>query len=339
MYKITPFFIFLLLTFNACGDGNSNHEQVNSGREQLSVSSNDNAKAQSKEKQVNINQPQEQSISKPTQESSTKQSDQELGDNVYKFVDDDGEVYYYDENDNLQKVDNSKGDSEAVYNSSNNHKNDNENYENYEDDGSFAPIKRLIHSGHATYIMVGDSTRSYHPVYQNQYVFETIKAGLSPYGVKCINKAQTGMKAKEFADASSSRFDWHEVANMIEGDGSTTIIDLSLGINDYDDIDSENSLEYNLEKIIDSIRSRKPKVHFILTVPNRVYYSPESMTDKFESIYRDLANRYNFPLIDIPNEAMPLDEISLSWYRDGDQTHLKRPAQERIARVILSKII
>jgi hypothetical protein len=100
-----------------------------------------------------------------------------------------------------------------------------------------------------------------------------------------------------------------------------------------------SQIEYYLDKIISSIRGKKPKVHFILTVPNRVYYNLEQISNEMISIYSSLSDKYHYPMIDIPDEAMPLDEVSLSWYRDGDQTHLKRSAQERIARVILSKII
>jgi lysophospholipase L1-like esterase len=201
--------------------------------------------------------------------------------------------------------------------------------------GPFKNAKNLIKKSQnkeiegATYICFGDSTRSYSH-YQNQYIFEDIKYRLNDYGINSINASVSGLKAR---DAS-----WSDIVEKIPSDGSTTILDISLGLNDYGDYSSDQ-IKYSLESIIQNIKSRKPGTNFILTIPNRVYYNKDYMSDVLSQVYRDLSSEFNIPYIDVPNEAMPLDDLSLDWYREGDQTHLKRAGQDRIAQLILSKIL
>jgi lysophospholipase L1-like esterase len=201
--------------------------------------------------------------------------------------------------------------------------------------GPFKNVKNLIKKSqdskieNATYICFGDSTRSYSH-YQNQYIFEDIKYRLNDYGINSINASVTGLKAK---DAS-----WSDVVNKIPSDGSTTILNISLGLNDYGDYSSEQ-IKYSLENIIKNIRSKREGTNFILTIPNRVYYNKDYMSYELSRIYKELSSEFNIPYIDVPNEAMPLSELSLDWYREGDQTHLKRAGQDRIAELILSKIL
>ncbi len=208
-------------------------------------------------------------------------------------------------------------------------------------DPSFSSIRDLIANAHTedvTYICYGDSTRSVSH-YQNQYVFENVKDALNGFGVNSINAAVTGIRAKDAADDSFvDGNNWIDIAHMIPDDGAHTILDISLGINDYDEVPDEE-IKSALKKIITSIRTTKPNTHFILTVPSRVYYSPQNMSDGLIAIYKELSNELSIPMINVPEEAMPLDELTLSWYREGDQTHLTPESQRKIANLILSKIL
>jgi hypothetical protein len=214
-------------------------------------------------------------------------------------------------------------------------------------DGSFSSIQSLIAASKngtfsdVRYICYGDSTRSVSE-YENQYVFEYVKEALSAYNVTAINKSITGILARDAANSSflygGRAASWVSIVNTIEGNGIHTIVDICLGLNDYGEYSNDQIKEY-LRTVITSIRDRKPYTHFILTVPSRTYYDKEDMSNELISIYRELSNELSIPMINVPRDAMPLDELTLGWYRSGDQTHLTRESQRKIANLILSKIL
>ena len=214
----------------------------------------------------------------------------------------------------------------------------------YPYDASFSTIQSLISNADSTgltYICYGDSTRT--DVYENHYVFENVKEGLASHNVSAINMSVTGIYAKQaaggMADGISSSSDWSKVAQAISGTGATTILNISsIGLNDYGEFSNEE-IKSDIKKVITLIRGQKPNTHFILTVPGRTYYDAENMSNALISIYQDLSNELSIPYINVPDEAMPLDELTLDWYRPGDQTHLARDIQVVIANLILSKIL
>lgn len=206
-------------------------------------------------------------------------------------------------------------------------------------DDTFSSIHYLIENAHVhntTYICYGDSTRSYSE-YNNHHVFENIQDALIPYGVSSINKSVTGISAKDASRSSFTYTNWSDIRDMISGDGKTTIVDISLGIND--DESSDSQLKHNLKNIILSIRETKPNTHFILTVPSRTFYNTTYKSERFITIYSELSNELNIPYINVPDEAMPLDQLTLDWYRPGDQTHLTQESQRKISNLILSTIL
>jgi PKD repeat protein len=214
-------------------------------------------------------------------------------------------------------------------------------------DRSFSSIQSLIAASKdgtfsdVRYICYGDSTRSVSE-YENQYVFEYVKSTLSQYHVTSINKSITGILARDAANASflygGREASWVSIVNSIEGDGIHTIVDISIGLNDYGEYSNDQIKDF-IRTVITSIRNKKPYTHFILTVPSRTYYDRENMSNGLISIYRELSNELSIPMINVPRDAMPLDELTLDWYRSGDQTHLTRESQRKIANLILSKIL
>ncbi len=211
-------------------------------------------------------------------------------------------------------------------------------------DPSFSTIRKLIsnaHSNDLTYICFGDSTRSVSQ-YNNHYVFENIKNALSAYGITSINKSVTGVYVKQAAGGVTDEpalptAHWSNIEKEISGNGATTIVNIALGLNDYSDGYANVTIKADIQTVITSIRKTKPNTHFILTVPSRTFYDKDS--DNLLTIYRELSDELGIPYINVPDEAMPLDELSLDWYLSGDQTHLTQESQDKISDLILSKIL
>lgn len=208
-------------------------------------------------------------------------------------------------------------------------------------ESNFSEIQNLISSTKdVTYICFGDSTRAEFP-FENHFVFENIKSALTAYNVSSINKSIRGQSARKASNSSSPETNWSDLKEIIPADGENTIINISLGINDDDSTKQE--LKDYLEKIITSIRESKPKTHFILTVPSRTLHSLLFTPQRFISIYKGLSKELKIPYINVPEEAMPLDEnYKLDkdfWFRPSDDTHLTKEGQDKISDLILSKIL
>ncbi len=213
-------------------------------------------------------------------------------------------------------------------------------------DPSFSTIRKLIsnaHSNDLTYICFGDSTRSVSQ-YNNHYVFENVKNALSSYGVSAINMSVTGLYAKQAAggladEGIPSIEDWSDVVAVISGTGESTILNISsIGLNDYDEF-TNAEIKSDIKKVITLIREQKPNTHFILTVASRTYYDQINMSNALISIYRELSQELNIPYINVPQEAMPMNQMTIDWYLAGDQTHLSIAGQKRVSDLILSKIL
>ena len=291
--------LFLALFLNSCG---SSKDDVVVGEE------------------YSVDRVSQKSEAKNVEQGKSEDTPKSINEN--RYVDDDGYAYYYDENDNMVYLDKQKEKSNS------------KKSQPQQFSGKFAKAKSIIASHDGQYICVGDSTRAYSE-YNNHYVYEKIKDTLGGYGIESINKAYAGITAKEYA----SKWYFDDLIGSIDGDGSKSIVDISLGINDQWH-DSSNEIKNSLERLISKIRTAKPNVAIILTVPNRVYFNKEQLSNEFISIYKSLSSEFGYPMIDIPHEAMPLDELSSSWYRgDGDNTHLASWPQSKIADVILSKIL
>ncbi len=202
-------------------------------------------------------------------------------------------------------------------------------------------IRALIKSGNATYLCVGDSTRSNDPTYDNGHIVEMIRDALAPYGVKVKNISVTGILLKEVVEHRWDRLNMDTIVSEIAGDGSHTIVDIDLGINDYGEFTQK--IDANMRKLVQTLLAKKPKVHILLEVPGRTYYDKEEMSNFFIRTYKRIAEDYHLAFLDIPTHAMPLDKLDLSWYRitNGrqDQTHLSMKGQKIVAHYIISQLL
>ncbi len=264
----------------------------------------------------------------------------------------------------------------------------------------FAAIQKLIQNSQngisqdVTYICVGDSIRSRGEAFKGYYVFDTIENELDRYGVTSILLAHSGEKAAYFDLIPSEEFDaiernygndgyptdfdtagwpkWTDLVSdrYVKNDGNTTIVDISLGINDLLYTDGETierraqRVKNNLKDAIQKIWEKKPYVHFMLTVPYRGYddnASPNSAVNirlekealALENAYISLSDELNIPIVDIPARFMSEDPEEnpdwIHWYRhtietnppeeDTAHVHLKIEYQKDIANYILEKIL
>ena len=229
----------------------------------------------------------------------------------------------------------------------------------YEDPKSFAKIKRIIASSktgtRATYICVGDSTRAISDVTNAQRLFNSLKSKLDTYKVRSILEARGGHTLKEFLDGSKKPT-ISKVISDIPGDGSSTILDMSLGYNDfpYEDkpTDSdENSItkmiKDRLIEAIDKILKAKPNTTIYLTSPNP-NYDWGLPTRAVQSAYHQVANKKNLPFADFVTDIMggyvgQGNEYD-DWYigfidgkRDG--VHFSSMGLDKVSNYLLGKIL
>jgi hypothetical protein len=218
---------------------------------------------------------------------------------------------------------------------------------------SFADIQNLIQQSkdgyisNLTYISIGDSTRADTTTHQAQYLFEEMQKTLSNYNVDCELFARSALEAKHFADLyvegvyeeyeAFKNYTWKNlVDNYIQNDGSTTILDISLGVNDGW-TGNLGELKSYLTSAINHIRVEKPKTHFILTMPARLL-EESGTTNTLRSTYIALSEELNIPMNNVVDSLMPTREsTNESWYKDN--VHLSESGNIVLANFILSNIL
>ncbi len=199
---------------------------------------------------------------------------------------------------------------------------------------SFDAIKAILRMPNATYISVGDSTRADDAHFGNGDIFATIKAQLGS-NVHAILHATAGHSAKEWA-GNSAALNWQYTADAIPEDGTNTIVNISLGINDIRMGETQESFLASINDAITKIKTQRPSTHFIFTMPNPMI-GVESQA--YIQAYRSLASRY--PMIDTESIFKSAD---FSLYRATDaqeygediRIHLSKKGEELVAKKILS---
>jgi lysophospholipase L1-like esterase len=214
---------------------------------------------------------------------------------------------------------------------------------------SFNDIKEIIKKSKekeikdATYICIGDSTRARSDKYHAEYYFDMIKERLDNYNLNSILFARIGFQAKQLDESSVRGMKIVDLLNKIPSDGNSTIIDISLGINDGWEGNINNTKTY-LTNIIHKIYISKPNTKFMLTTPSRIR-SETDTTNKLQKTYKDLSKELNLPLNNIIEEFMPSNNTTdLSLYRKinenrYDNVHLSQHGQILIAEYVLSNIL
>ncbi len=234
---------------------------------------------------------------------------------------------------------------------------------------SFADVKVMIEASKnglmndLTYIIVGDSTRAdTHTApadkdNNSQLYFETLQNKLNDYNVNTILMARGSHEIKQFLDGSNNPT-VDQVIDLIPNDGEEAIIDFSLGVNDFFELNDEriqnNSgsfadnrvawkkiIKDRLVESIQRILNAKPKTSIILVTPNTIK-SWKDGTDLMTEIYKEVAEEQKLPLADFVDDKMEggATENNASfndWYRDG--IHFSDKALTILSNYILSKIL
>ncbi len=218
-------------------------------------------------------------------------------------------------------------------------------------DNSFAAVKNLIASGNATYFCVGDSTRAseasvyYNPnsTYHSEFVYPVIKNALDDYNVTSYLYARQGHEAKQF-NLETEHPTWRDVVNQAPGNGSTTIVDISLGINDlfsqannYDGTVAD--IKRDLQEAIAKIRQQKPSILIVLTMPNPkdpAQADAVIQSNILKTAYLELSSELNLPLIDVMGEL----NFTHDMYKiDLVHFHLIQAAQVQVGELVKEKIL
>ncbi len=215
----------------------------------------------------------------------------------------------------------------------------------------FSAIQDLISSRTATYICVGDSTRA-GPLspfdnppspYHGEHLFDVLKSALDGYNVSSHLYAKYGQEAKQFNLETRSPT-WQDVSDIIPGDGNTTIVDISLGINDlfseannYDG--TVDDIKTDITSAIGKIKAQKPNTHFLLTMPNPKDPAAFEATQKsniLKTAYLELSSELGLPLIDTMGDINFIHDM---FRTDEIHYHMTTSAQEQVANLIKSKIL
>ncbi len=236
-------------------------------------------------------------------------------------------------------------------------------------DGPFGDIKTLLQKSKdgeiadVTYISLGDSTRADDPHYNNGEVFDLVSTKLDEYGVNSILQAQAGHSARRWNNYDNSGTlagytTWEDTVANIPGDGSTTILNISLGINDarYTGSKEKETILFHLDNAdqgISKLLAQKPNTHIILTMPNKMVgkekndgknHDLDYKSKEVYDAYIELAKKY--PMIDVMDELFG-GEKDMSMYRAADEEeygegvgiHLSAKGQKEVGDLILKTIL
>ncbi len=216
----------------------------------------------------------------------------------------------------------------------------------------FSAIQNLIASGNAIYICVGDSTRA-GPLspydnppspYDGEHLFDTLKSALDDYNVTSYLYAKAGQEAKQFNLETQSPT-WSDVTAIIPNDGATSIVDISLGINDLFSEANKYSgtvanIKSDLVSAINKIKAQKPQTHFLLTMPNPKDPAADSAIEQsntLKTVYRELSDELHLPLIDTQGELNFTHDMFQQ--KDTVHYHMTPVEQVTVANLIKSKIL
>jgi len=228
---------------------------------------------------------------------------------------------------------------------------------------TFDDIKSLLKDAKAgkiqnvTYICLGDSTRAISDVQHSEKYFNAIKNALNSYNVNSILEARGSHMLMQFLDGSEHPT-LADVLDDIPADGSTTLLDISLGVNDLfheNDLHEDegpfaftnHKAEYKqiikgrLVEAINKIRESKPKTSIFLVTPNPTR-DWEGGTKFMLEIYKEVANEMALPLADFVDDVMEGGETTEEgefddWYRDG--IHFSDKGLKELSDYVLSKIL
>ncbi len=225
-------------------------------------------------------------------------------------------------------------------------------------EGPFAQIQQLIQDSKdglvddVTYISVGDSTRAIANDYKGGELFLAVQSTLSQYGVKSYLDAVAGHTLRRWnnydENVSTNEPIWKTTVAKIPGDGASTILNLSLGINDaryYGDGGEVERIKFHMNQALDKVLAQKPQTHIMLTMPEKLI-GLDSKSVAIKQAYEEVARERGLPLINTMDILFSGGD-DLTLYRADDaqeygeniRVHLSSKGQRFVSDLILSKIL
>ena len=196
-------------------------------------------------------------------------------------------------------------------------------------------VHNLIKRGNSHYVVVGDSTRA---SFGASLIFTNIRNAFQKYNLKVSLNAQGGYSVSQFLNPALNQYPhYKKVINLIQGNGNTSIVDISLGVNDISRNTSSKELERLIKKAIRLIKDAKPKTTFLLTSPN-AFLNNKTNTEKTINAYRNLSNELNIPLINFHDNIYSnyTRTQQQALYRDG--IHYSKHGTEVQANYIVNQL-
>jgi len=183
-----------------------------------------------------------------------------------------------------------------------------------------------------TYIVSGDSTRD------NSYneMIDYYVRQFSQIGVTVVDNAESGQSAEDWmnnADANTIQ----QAIDATQGEGETTIMEYSFGLNDWPDDHNNNTEEDVFNFIKDSILmylDAKPKATVIMAVPPIT--GNENRNVKLKDFYYQIGAELGLRVIDI---TIPTQSVFGDTRYYFDTTHCNKFGSRRIVNWIMQELI
>jgi len=200
-------------------------------------------------------------------------------------------------------------------------------------------VHNLIKRGHSHYIVVGDSTRA---SFDAPLIAKNIRNAFAKYNLEVSLNAQGGYRVEQFINPALSQYPhYKKVINLIQGNGSTTIVDMSLGVNDIGSSNGHHSSTKELERLIKKaialIKGAKPQTTFVFTSPN-AFLNNQIYTNRTMTAYRNLSQELGIPFINFHDNVYVnyTRAQQQALYRDG--IHYSKHGTEVQADYIINQL-
>lgn len=174
------------------------------------------------------------------------------------------------------------------------------------------------------YIVTGDSTRS--NTYNGMIQYYTDQ--LSKVGWSVVDNAESGLKTEEW-NASTRGASVEAAILATPNDGSNTVLEYSLGINDTGNDEEKKA---NFLSGINTYLAAKPNATVVLVSPVGSISGRLALTN----IYKDIANDLDLDFID---GSVILDAVSQNSDYMADAVHPNIYGSKRIVNGIFSRIL
>lgn len=180
------------------------------------------------------------------------------------------------------------------------------------------------------YITAGDSTRSI----SYAFIIEYYVKQLSKIGVTHYSNALPSQTTLDWLNNTDQNTLQQAIDNSSGADGEDTILEFSLGINDYDGINTQQDITNLIRNAVSAYIAAKPKASIILVRPNRT--ASATRDTYLLNAYNTVSSELNLVLISAYDTISNYWRNPLFYY---DDTHPNRFGARRIINKIFDTIV